>query len=265
MNNYHTHTTFCDGSDNPEKIVQKAIELGMKELGFSAHSYTPFDLSCCLKDNGEKEYKEEILRLKENYKDKITIYLGIEQDYYSTTSTEGYDYVIGSVHYVLKNGEYISVDAFKDKQIEAVKKHYGGNYFAFVKDYFALVEKTYQKTKCNILGHFDLITKLNGKGELFDENSEEYLAIASSAAKTIAEQDVFVEINTGAISRGFREDFYPAKNLLNIFASSGKSFVLSSDAHKAENLVYGLDSAEQELKKLGYKSVKTLKEVISRG
>ena len=55
------------------------------------------------------------------------------------------------------------------------------------------------------------------------------------------------------------------KNLLDIFASSGKPFVLSSDAHRAEDLLYGLEKAEQELKKLGYKTVKCLKEVISKG
>ena len=264
MNNYHTHTTFCDGSNSPEQVVLKAIELGIEELGFSAHSYTPFDLTCCLAKGREQEYKEEILRLREKYRDKITIYLGIEQDYYSTTSTEGYDYVIGSVHYVLKNGEYIPVDAFKEKQIEAVGKHYDGNYLAFVQDYYRLVEGVYEKTKCNILGHFDLITKLNGKGDLFNENSEEYLSIAKTSAEKISKQGVFVEVNTGAISRGYRETFYPAKNLLDIFASSGKPFVLSSDAHTAENLLFGLKDAEEKLKKLGYKTVKYIKDVINK-
>ena len=27
--NYHTHTTFCDGRDPPEQLVQEAIRLGV--------------------------------------------------------------------------------------------------------------------------------------------------------------------------------------------------------------------------------------------
>ena len=262
MNNYHTHTTFCDGKDSPEETVLKAIELGMEEIGFSAHSYTPFDLSCCLKEGKEQEYKTEILRLKQKYESKIKIYLGIEQDYYSQASTEGYDYVIGSVHYVLKNGEYIYVDVFKDKQIDAVNRLYGGDYLAFVKDYYHLVQGVCEKTSCHIVGHFDLITKLNGEGDLFDENSEEYLSVAKNAAKTIAQKGAFIEVNTGAVARGYRKEFYPAKNLLKIFADSGKPFVLSSDAHNKENLLFGLADAEQELKKLGYSTVKSINEII---
>ena len=47
LSNYHTHTAFCDGRDEPEAIVREAIRLGCPELGFSGHSHVPFD-DCCL-------------------------------------------------------------------------------------------------------------------------------------------------------------------------------------------------------------------------
>ncbi len=262
MNNYHTHTTFCDGANTPEEYVKKAIELGVKEIGFSAHSYTEFDSSCCLSLQGIKEYEQEINRLKKAYQGQIKIYLGVEQDYYSNTSTDGYDYCIGSVHYVYKNGDYIPVDAFKEEQLRLIDKHYNGNYMDFVADYYKLVENLYNKTKCNIIGHYDLITKFNGGGELFDEQSDKYISLATQTAKVLAEQKVFIEVNTGAIARGYRKNFYPNEFLLSIFASSGKPFVLSSDAHTAENLTFGLAEAKRNLEKLGYKTVKTLSEIV---
>jgi histidinol-phosphatase (PHP family) len=97
---------------------------------------------------------------------------------------------------------------------------------------------------------------------LFDEKDDNYLLLATSSAKALAEQNTFIEVNTGAIARGYRDSFYPAKNLLPIFGSSDKPFVVSSDAHTLEGLVFGLAEATNELEKLGYKTVKTLSEIL---
>ena len=32
MNNYHTHTRYCDGKDSPEELVLEAIALGCYAL-----------------------------------------------------------------------------------------------------------------------------------------------------------------------------------------------------------------------------------------
>ena len=41
LQNLHTHTTYCDGKNTAEEMVQKAIELGFKSLGFSGHAPMP--------------------------------------------------------------------------------------------------------------------------------------------------------------------------------------------------------------------------------
>ena len=91
---YHVHTRFCDGKNTPEEMVLKAIEKGMEALGFSAHSYTFFDESYCLKRERYNEYKAEINRLKEKYKGTIDVYCGIEMDMFSHDTLVGYEYVI---------------------------------------------------------------------------------------------------------------------------------------------------------------------------
>ena len=45
--NLHTHTSFCDGKNSPEEMVRSAVEKGFDVLGFSGHSYTPFDETYC--------------------------------------------------------------------------------------------------------------------------------------------------------------------------------------------------------------------------
>ena len=39
--NYHTHTTWCDGRDTPEEMVQAALARGFAEIGFSSHARLP--------------------------------------------------------------------------------------------------------------------------------------------------------------------------------------------------------------------------------
>ena len=64
--NYHTHTTFCDGRDTPERLVQEAIRLGCPALGFSGHSYAFYDAACMPKEN-IRPYQAEIRRLQSAY------------------------------------------------------------------------------------------------------------------------------------------------------------------------------------------------------
>ena len=48
--------------------------------------------------------------LQEKYKDRIAIFCGLELDLFSVTDLSPFDYVIGSVHYLKRNGEYIGFD-----------------------------------------------------------------------------------------------------------------------------------------------------------
>ena len=111
FSNFHTHTILCDGKDRPEELVLEALRLGCPAIGFSGHSYAPYDEAYCMSPAQTETYKEELCRLREEYAGRIRIYMGIEQDLYSTSPTAGYDYVIGSVHYLYRDGVYLPIDA----------------------------------------------------------------------------------------------------------------------------------------------------------
>lgn len=245
--NYHTHTKYCDGKNTPEEMVQKAIELGLLEIGFSGHSYTEFDLEPCMTLDGTEEYKKEIKFLKQKYQGKIKILLGLEYDYHSDCSRDGYDYILGSVHYILKNGEYLCIDYSREKQIEAVNRYYGGDFYAYIEDYYKTVSDLYKKTKCDIIGHFDLITKYNADGSLFDINHPRYIAAWRSAADAILNTPAVVEINTGGIARGHVKNPYPAKEIIDYFKAHGKKMIFSSDCHNKDFLLCGYDEVKKYL------------------
>ena len=245
--NFHTHTTYCDGKSTAEEMVQRAIELGLSKLGFSGHSYTEFDLEPCMSQEGTEQYKKEITDLKEKYKDQIEIFLGIEYDYQSTESIDGYDYILGSVHYLFKDGEYLCIDYSRQAQIDAVNKYYGGDYYAYIEDYYNAVADLYNKLKCDVIGHFDLITKYNSDGSLFDVNHPRYIAAWKKAADAIIKTPAVVEINTGGIARGHVKHPYPSYEIIDYFKSHGKKLIFSSDCHNKDLLLCGYDDVKEYL------------------
>lgn len=237
--NYHTHTLYCDGKDTPEELVKEAISLGMCEIGFSGHSYTWFDESYCMSLANTKKYKEDINALKDKYKDKIKIYLGIEQDYYSEEPTDDYDFVIGSVHYVKAFDKYLPIDESRDELIKAVKEYFDGDFYALAEEYYKCVADVVTKTKCDIIGHFDLVTKYNKDGLLFDENNIRYINAEDFALNTLLKSGKIFELNTGGVLRGHRTKPYLSERALNKIIEEGGKIVFSSDCHNKQYLLYG--------------------------
>ena len=53
-------------------------------------------------------------RIKEKYKNKIQVYLGIEEDLYSTVNRADFEYMIGSSHYFCVDSKYYPIDSNYD-------------------------------------------------------------------------------------------------------------------------------------------------------
>ena len=261
VSTYHSHSKYSDGKNTLEEMVKSAIANGMKEIGFSDHAPMPIDCEWSVREENIQDYANEVLTLKEKYKDQITIYLGIEQDYYSIAPLN-YEYILGSVHYVYKNGEYLPVDLSAKAMQDFVNKHYNGDVYSYCEDYFELVSDLYNKTKCQIIGHFDLVTKFNEQLPLIDINHPRYVKAYTRALEKLLKSPVIFEINTGAISRGYRKGPYPDDNMIDIIAKSGKPFAICSDTHSVDSVATNLEIEREKLEKKGYKYIKSLKEIL---
>ncbi len=247
----HVHTTFCDGKNSPEAMVCAAFEQGLWRIGFSAHSHTFFDESYCLKKERYEEYRAEIARLKDAYQGKIQILCGVEQDRYSTAPTEGFDYVIGSVHYMKVKDIYLPVDESVQAFYDTCRTHFKGDFYAMAECYYEAVADVVSATKCDFIGHFDLITKFNEGGVFFEEDHPRYVAAWQSALDTLLATGVPFEINTGAISRRYRKSPYPAPPILQRIAQKGGKVLLSGDSHSAASLCCAFDQCEKLVSELG--------------
>lgn len=250
LEDFHTHTVFCDGDNPPEEMVLSAVEQGIKKLGLLVHAYVEFD-DCCVKIENIEKFKAEIARLREKYKEKIQIFCGVEMDYYSPMELDGFDYVIGSVHYIKCGEEYVAVDTRPSVLKKAADKYFGGDMYAVCETYYSMVGELADKFKVNIIGHFDLITKFSEKEKLFDTDNERYITAATKAIEKLVKHNIPFEINTGAISRGYRTTPYPSFDLAKVIAAHGGNFVLSSDSHNKTTLCKEFDKWENAYKSLG--------------
>ena len=132
------------------------------------------------------------------------------------------------------------VDESHEIQLRIVKEHYMGDFYAFCEDYFALVGDVYNKTKCDIVGHFDLIEKFNETGDLFDRSSPRYRAAADTALDKLLQTGVRFEVNFGAVACGYRSEPYPDSRLLEKLRAAHAKLVKTSDCHDKAKLLFGL-------------------------
>ncbi|MGI6279772.1 MAG: histidinol-phosphatase [Acutalibacteraceae bacterium] len=256
LTNLHSHTLFCDGADSPQDLVMAAIEKGFSSFGFSGHGYTDFDLSYCMKDTDG--YINTVNSLKEKYKGKIQIYLGVEEEAFSPLNCrQQFDYIIGSCHYIKQAGKYYPVDLSYEALCECIAAFDGDPLKAAERYYAAFCDYLLAK-KPDIIGHFDLLTKFDEKNDPLFSNNDEYFKIAEKYLSYALKTEAFFEVNTGAMSRGYKSTPYPDEKLLFILKKRGGKVVLSSDAHSADTIDFGFKEARKMLKNIGFSHVYAL-------
>lgn len=240
----HCHTTYCDGANTPEEMVLSAIDKGLDTIGICAHSYTFFDTSYCIRKEAIPRFLAEVHYLRAAFYDRIHVLCGVEQDYYSAEATDDFDYVIGSVHYLKCGSDYVPVDETPELLRDAAEKHFGGDIYALCEQYYATVADVVSRTACDIIGHFDLVTKFVERTDLIDVHHPRYVAAWQSAADELLKTGVPFEINTGAISRGYRTSPYPSAEIIDYIKAHGGELILSSDAHSADAAAFQFDKFE---------------------
>ena len=143
----------------------------------------------------------------------------------------------------------------------AIENVFGGDGIAYAKHYFKALADLPNHGSFDILGHFDLLTKFNEKEpDLFDTTDPAYRAAATEAAEALVGKVKFFEVNTGAISRGYRTTPYPAPYIIKEMNRLGFGAIISSDCHDRNFLDCGYEDAKRLLKEAGFTEHYVLKE-----
>ena len=264
LNNYHTHTKFCDGSTDPENYVKKAIEYKMHSLGFSAHAPLPFEAHWSIKKENLPEYCNTIKALKEKYAEQIKIYLSLEMDYIPdmTVSFADYisqyklDYSLGSIHLVRykNNNELWFIDGPQEGYIKGLKDIFNDNIQLAVKSFYEQTCEMIKTQKPQLIGHLDKI-KMNNKGRFFNEDEQWYKDIVHDTIKYIASTDSIVEINTRGIYKHRTESLFPSDFIIKQCYQYNIPICVNSDTHVPNELINYFDETFEILKHIGYKKI----------
>lgn len=258
----HSHTTYCDGKSTPEEMLNAAKQLGFVSLGFSGHGYQAFDAEWCMSLEAQQEYKTHLRRLQRECFDTPgapRLWVGLEEDGMTPQSRriknrQDFDYIVVSTHYLTTDfdGGPVCVDGLPDRLRRYVDKVLDGDMMAMVRQYFDLHVAALLSAKTDIIGHFDLVRIFAKSHSLFDETCKEYRNLALDALERALPCGGVLEINTGAMARGKREDPYPTLELLGAWREMGGKITITSDCHHASWLDYAFDQAAALAKKSGF-------------
>ena len=246
----HNHTIRCNhAKGSMDTYIERAIKLGIDIYGFSEHAPMDFDSYYRLDFNKMNVYENDVLNLKEKYKNDIKIILGYEVDYLKghmdeRVLTSNVDYLIGSVHFLGEWGfdhpDYIN--EYKNRNINQIWQ-----------EYFDAIEAMAKTGYFNIVGHLDLIKIFNFMP------TKDIRNIATNALKAIKKSNMVLELNSAGLRKPCRE-IYPSLSLLEMAYELDIPITFSSDAHAIGQVGYRYEESIALAKKVGYTKAVTFEQ-----
>ncbi|NLD63373.1 MAG: histidinol-phosphatase HisJ family protein [Bacteroidales bacterium] len=242
---YHVHTLYSDGRQEPEAYIEAALKLGLREIGFSDH-LNPDGGSpeWCMKHKSLPRYVEHLLQLKEEHED-IAVRMGLEIDYLPNRedvtdriiSSYPFDYIIGSVHYLGDETVDLGPEFYMGKDIDLIYENY-----------FNLVCEAASTGLFDIMGHPDLVRIHRYHPEA------DITHLYSMLASAFEIHNVAFELNTNGRNKPLH-DFYPDRHYLQLFAEHGVPVCVNSDAHFPERVGQYFPEGYDLLQRAGYKQM----------
>ena len=261
LSSCHNHTQMSDGVLTLDDMVHAAIRQGFSDIGISDHSCLAAEPPHATGD--ADAYIAALRSAKAHFAGQIRVAAGLELDALSSFPARAQlDYVIGSVHYMHDKATdcFYGVDWDEATAQSCINEMFGQNGLAYVKAYYEAVAENALHTRPDVIGHFDLVVKPNARGVLFDEESPAYRAAALEALDACCEAGSILEVNTGGVFRGWRSTFYPAPFVLRRAKEKGMRAMINADAHCAEALCFGFETARALLREAGFRSVAVLRD-----
>ncbi len=244
---YHMHTPLCRHAvGEPVEYAARAVEIGLKEIGFTDHSpmrQDDFD-NWRMRFDQLGEYVEKVRKAQRDFP-LLTIRLGLEVDYLpgheewirELASLHPWDYFIGSVHYVSDSWAVDNPEKLSEwKQRDA---------FEVWTVYFDWLTRAASSGLFEIIGHADLPKKFR-----FYPNRD-CTHLYQRFLSAVKSKDVAIELNTAGLRKDCRE-IYPSRYILQLAAQKGVPITFGSDAHAPGEVGADLAAAVDLARSAGY-------------
>jgi histidinol-phosphatase (PHP family) len=258
---HHIHTDYCPhAAGEPRTCVERAIALGMAEVGFAEHLPFPrgwrpaHDVTddWAMSWDAVDDYVGTVRDLAAEYAADVRVVLGVEVDYLDDAVdavAEGvaaypFDYVVGSVHIV---GDRF---AFDHPDLHDEVPGYGLDRIHL--ESLALAERAAATGLFDVIGHLDHAVKFGRP-----EDADAVRAAAGRALRAVAAAGMTLELNTAGLRTAAARP-YPSADLLAEAHELGIPIVLGSDAHRPDDIGAGFAKAAALARAAGYETARSL-------
>jgi histidinol-phosphatase (PHP family) len=262
--NYHTHTRYCDGVAEPEDYVRAALAKGFTHLGFSSHSPVPFPNGWTMQPESLPVYLQAVSEARARYRGCLEVLLGLEVDYlpgrlgprFPSIQSLGLEFTVGSVHFITEppraDGFRWTVDGSPAEFAQGLTEEFDGDARRLVERYYDRLGEMAERSRPDIIGHFDVVKKNNRGDRYFSEEEGWYRRAVGEALRRIAGSGAALEINTGGIVRNTSGALYPSRWILAECLALRIPIVVNADAHRPEDIDGYFPEAYALLRDIGY-------------
>jgi len=246
----HMHTYFSGDSEaKPEDMILAAIDKGLEAICFTDHE--DIDYFC---DDIEfvfdpETYFKELGALKEKYKEKLDIRIGVEfglqphlaKKAKAFTTANPYVFVIGSMHVV------------------GGKDPYYPEFFEGISDeeaYRMALRETIADIRAvadfDVLGHLDYVVRY-GKHREQEYSYSRFADEIDEILRYLIEHGKGLEVNTAGLKYGL-PFAHPHPDVLKRYKELGGEIItVGADAHKPEHVGYDFNIVDNILEACGFK------------
>lgn len=239
----HVHSNHSVDSKTPlHEMCRVAIQKGFKYICFTDH----FDMNP--HDDGYnfynyEKYLRDFDRAREQYAADLTVLKGIEfgephryPQLFETVLKNGYDFVLGGVHWLGKS--WVGEKAFQEKY--SIQEMYEIHY----KEILAAVQ----------FGGFDSLAHIDFP-KRYLPGQYEPIAELDAILKELVKKNIALELNSSPIRRGLSEIF-PSKTILDLYIkNNGRKITVGSDAHFPDHIGADFDQVREQIRSYGLKNV----------
>ncbi len=245
---YHIHTTLCNHAEGKASEYKTAAQRqGITEICFSDHGPNPdgYDPRHRMEMGDFATYKQMVTAIQDGKTPKVLF--GIETDYYEGCERflgqwlprQGFDLVIGSVHYIDGWGFDNPSERHLWDSVDVT---------ATWRKYFELVGRLADCGLFDAVGHLDLPKKFGYRPP--DKDLKE---IVQPALDRIARAGMGIELNTSGLRKPVGE-IYPSPLILSMARERGIPVCFGSDAHTPGDVGARFDLALGLARDAGYES-----------
>lgn len=266
----HSREFSAHASSTLAEILETAVERGMVIYGITDHAPVsearflyPDEVAAGLDLDSRfaqfEAYAQASREAVDAFAGRIEVLRGFETEVVPTASyvadmqqlreQHGFDYVVGSVHWIDETPIDLSAELF-----EEVAARLGGVEALFVR-YYASVAEMVERLRPEVVGHFDLPRLYSADHEAHEASVVR--AAAEDALRVIVEIGSFVEVNTAGYRKGLGGP-YPAPWVIERASELGIAFTFGDDSHHVDHVAANLERARAYLLAYGVHSIGTL-------